>query len=256
MDSIFGTIGFLFSAIAFAIAGTLIIRKIFGHEHLSRHNEIGGFIYAVIGVIYAVLLAFVVIEVWDDFQEAQAYVDNEAKVVSNIYILSSNFESETTTNLQDNVLKYLESVIKEDWLLMQSNTNINDFHKMPSDIFFDEFEILLQSISLENEIQKYWYDKLLAEFTELNSARNFRFYSTRLAVPSFIWLVIIFGGLLTVFYAMLFSSENLWAQLLMISILSVSLAIVIHLIYALDHPFRGIITVSPESFEMVLKSII
>ena len=33
----------------------------------EKHNEVAGFIFATVGVVYAVLLAFVVIVVWEQF---------------------------------------------------------------------------------------------------------------------------------------------------------------------------------------------
>jgi hypothetical protein len=35
------------------------------------HNDVAGFIYAVVGVIYAVLLALMVIAVWEDYEKAR-----------------------------------------------------------------------------------------------------------------------------------------------------------------------------------------
>lgn len=34
----------------------------------QQHNDVAGFIYAVLGVVYAVLLGFVTLVVWEDFQ--------------------------------------------------------------------------------------------------------------------------------------------------------------------------------------------
>ena len=36
-----------------SIAGTLIVRRLVGVEVLERHNEVAGFIYAVLGVVAA-----------------------------------------------------------------------------------------------------------------------------------------------------------------------------------------------------------
>jgi hypothetical protein len=40
-----------------------------------EHNDVAGFIYAVLGVIYAVLLALVVIAVWEQFDRARITVE-------------------------------------------------------------------------------------------------------------------------------------------------------------------------------------
>ena len=56
---------------AVAMAAQLLIRKWVGGDKLAKNNEIAGFKFATVGVIYAVLLAFTVIAVWEKFSEAQ-----------------------------------------------------------------------------------------------------------------------------------------------------------------------------------------
>jgi len=47
------------------------------HQVLAVHNNIAGFIYPVIGVVDAVLLAFLAIGVWERFQAAEQRVHEE-----------------------------------------------------------------------------------------------------------------------------------------------------------------------------------
>lgn len=41
----------------------------------KEHNDVAGFIYAVLGVAYAVLLGLMIIAVWESFEEAHDTVD-------------------------------------------------------------------------------------------------------------------------------------------------------------------------------------
>ena len=52
-------------------AGHLYVRKVVGFEKLIVNNEVAGFKYATLGVVYAVLLAFVVFTVWEEFRDAE-----------------------------------------------------------------------------------------------------------------------------------------------------------------------------------------
>ncbi len=61
-----------------AIAGTLLTRRWVGAETLKSNNEVAGFIYAVIGVVYAVLLGFSAIIVWEQYDKAIVVVEQEA----------------------------------------------------------------------------------------------------------------------------------------------------------------------------------
>src|SRR5690348_12116671 len=54
-----------------AMAGPILIRRRVGLERLSNNNEVAGFKFATIGVLYAVLLAFAVVVVWEKFSDAE-----------------------------------------------------------------------------------------------------------------------------------------------------------------------------------------
>ena len=47
----------------------------------GEQNDVVGFVIAVVGVIYAVLLAFVVIVAWENFDEAEQIVGQEASTL-------------------------------------------------------------------------------------------------------------------------------------------------------------------------------
>ena len=51
-----------------------------------RHDEVASFIYAVLGVIDAVLLTLVVIVVWEDFGRARETVESEANATAEVCI--------------------------------------------------------------------------------------------------------------------------------------------------------------------------
>jgi hypothetical protein len=53
---------------------------------LEQHNDVAGFI---IGVLYAVLLAFVVVVTWQNFDRAEQIATHEAEVVEALYAATS-----------------------------------------------------------------------------------------------------------------------------------------------------------------------
>jgi hypothetical protein len=56
-----------------AVIGLAVVQRLVPVTTRKEHNDVAGFIYAVIGVIYAVLLALVVIAVWGRFWEGSRY---------------------------------------------------------------------------------------------------------------------------------------------------------------------------------------
>jgi len=59
---------------AVVVVGQAVLRRVWPALREGDHNEVTGFIIAVVGVIYAVLLGFVVIVSWENFNEAENVV--------------------------------------------------------------------------------------------------------------------------------------------------------------------------------------
>lgn len=241
-------------SIVIAIYGTILVRKKYGHEHLSKHNDVAGFIYAVIGVIYAVLIAFVVIVVWENHQEAHQIVENEAISIAAIQSLSSGFEKDFATKVENNVQSYLKVAITDDWELMKSEKKFSQLKIKPSDKYFDDLRTLILNHTPANAKEDILLDKMIDKLEDTAQNRKLRFFTVKLNVPSFMWFIIIVGGILVILFGMLFSSANLWAQLVMISILSSTICLVLLLIFAMNHPYSGLILVDADSFINLLNN--
>src|SRR5205807_6291102 len=84
-------------AVGLAIGGLLLVRQSVELSTLERHNDVAGFIIAVIGVLYAVLLAFVVVISWQNFDRAEQIANSEAELVSGLYRDASAFQPQTAT---------------------------------------------------------------------------------------------------------------------------------------------------------------
>ena len=54
----------------------------------QQHNDVAGFNYAVVGMVYVVLLALVVVAAWKEHEAAKGTVDNEANELAELYWLA------------------------------------------------------------------------------------------------------------------------------------------------------------------------
>src|SRR3978361_51949 len=73
-----------------AMLGPVIARRQVGLERLRTNNEVAGFKFATVGVLYAVLLAFAVIVVWERYSDAESHVSQEAGAAATTYRQGEN----------------------------------------------------------------------------------------------------------------------------------------------------------------------
>ena len=79
---------------AVAMLGPALVRRRYTYSVLIKNNEVAGFKFATLGVIYAVLLGFAIVSVWEKFSEAELLVLREAGASATLYRLSSGDDPE------------------------------------------------------------------------------------------------------------------------------------------------------------------
>ncbi len=102
-----------------ALAGLELVQRLVPASSRKPHNDVAGFIYAALGVIYAVLLALVVIAVWEEYQAASETVEQEANAAADIFWLANRIPEPRGTHIQELVRSYAEEVVYREWPLME-----------------------------------------------------------------------------------------------------------------------------------------
>jgi Protein of unknown function (DUF4239) len=229
-----------------ALGFQVFVRRAVGVEKLALNNEVGGFIFAIIGVVYAVLLAFVVIAVWEKFSEGQTSVAKESAAAAALFYYSEGAEPEAA-KLHDSLTHYLTLAIENDWPAMASRSEDSQTA--------DALGALYSAAMALNRTGTRSTADMSEVFTQIDNltlTRRVRLHLSTGLVPEIIWITLFAGAGFTVCFALFFGSPSALAQLAMTAILSIVLASGLVVIVALDHPFSGPVHISPEALEHVL----
>jgi len=96
---------------ALSLLGPVVVRHYVTLERLTANNEIAGFKYAVVGVLYAVVLAFAIIVVWQKFGDAEVNVAQEAGAATTIYRLSQGVGENPGADIRSATTNYLRLAV-------------------------------------------------------------------------------------------------------------------------------------------------
>ncbi len=247
MTGWFIAFGKLLLVIGLSLLGMLLVRRNVTVSTLESHNDVAGFVYAVVGVIYAVLMAFMVFVVYGQFQTSETRIQKEAASLGDLYRISSNLREPTRSQAMVILKEYARAMIEKEFPEMEKGK----FHEELK-IQHDKLWNLFYKYKPKDETDRIWFKYALSTFIGFADAKRDRMASARQALPSFMWLVLYVGGFITIVYSYFFGTRNVWAQALIIIFLSGSVTLVLLLISALEHPFTGIVRVSPGPFELFL----
>jgi hypothetical protein len=104
-------------AVLAAVTAVLAIHRFAGNERNLDH-DVAVAIFSLVGVLYAVLLAFVVVEVWQADDNAQSNSQAEASDVSQLYFTARALPQPQRGQLTTLARTYAETVAHQEWPLM------------------------------------------------------------------------------------------------------------------------------------------
>jgi hypothetical protein len=230
-----------------ALLGMIAVRRLIPHTVRREHNDVAGFMVAVVGVIYAVLLALVVIAVWDQFEAARTITEHEANAIANLYRGADGFADADRDRLRTHLQAYTQIVIDDEWPLLGQGLASDRAWQALDEIWRDYLTLNPQN-SRESEV----YAKALDQLDELGNARRVRLLASRTTIPPVLWLTLLAGGGITIGFSYFFGTENERAHALMTVSLAVLIGLGLYVIVAMDAPFTGGVAISPEAFQQSL----
>ena len=240
---------FIVSAVTtfLALAGLYLVRRKYSAEVLKENHEVAAIIFNAFGLFYGVLLAFVVFVTWSGYDEATKNLQLEANEVADIFHITQVFPQPSGERIRRTLLDYVTSVY-DDELKRMSEGEVSLHSNRAMINLINEFYQINESSVPNREI----YAEALKRFNNLAEYRRLRIFAGNDTVPSVVWLVLLVGSVISISYTYVFGMKNIRAQYLIAGSLTVTITLILFLIYVLDHPFTGTSKVSAEPLRQVM----
>jgi fumarate reductase subunit D len=251
MNGLGAFIMIIVAAVLLALLGLMVVRRTVPHERLARHTDVAGYVYAVIGVIYAVILAQVVIAAWDDYQDARAVADDEANAVLNLARLAQVWPDEDRERVEDALTAYARHVVDVEWPTMAQNQFDQSLH---TSLVHDLWRAVNEAGAQAEDLDPV-YAASLQQLDTLDEARRSRVLLGEDRLPEAMTLTLIIGAVVTVGFSYLFAVEDGWIQGLMTASLATLVALLLLLEYQLETPYEGVSAIEPTAMELVRTEI-
>ncbi len=238
--------------VAFSVAGLLASRRMVRRVHLQHsYNDIVGFYLAGITVLYGVTLGLLAIGAWTTYTETAAKVAQEGAALASLYRSVGSLEEPMRSTLQQDLRDYARDVIEIGWPEQQRGI-------VPTEnrVYLDQFRKSFRTFEPTTEAQKVIEEDISREFDVLEESRSIRLDSVSDQLPSPLWALIIIGALICIVSTWFFHMESLKMHIWMTLLFSGLIGLMVFMVAALDNPYRGKISVSPEPFERVYAQMI
>ena len=227
--------------------GPWVVRRFIPVESIADNNEVAGFKFATLGVIYAVLLGLAVISVWEKYSEAESAATEEAAALASIDRLSNGLIADEGQILRESIIRYVRTVIDDDWPAMARGDDGEKTHEALENLY-----TVVLGLTTADQRSATILEALLTQLNYVTESRRERLDLADGILPSVVWLVLFAGAAVTIGFTFFFGLDNLSVQMLMTGMLALLISLSLFVALSIDHPFSGPSTIRPVAMERVL----
>jgi hypothetical protein len=229
-----------------AAAAAFTVERLVPAKRREVHNDVIGFVYAVVGVTYAVLLGLVVISAWNNLDQAKANTYTECNALIWLdwyaYSLPQPQHAEVGVLLK----QYTVVVISDEWPLMAQQQSSPEAWSI-----YQQLHKMIQGQQPTTAAAVARYQVAVDAADQLGAARRERLNQAADGIPGLLWGALIMGGVITIGFAFLFGMKSTVTHALVMFCVTLLIGSLLLVIYEINSPFSGI-KVGPEAFQLAL----
>lgn len=233
----------------FSMIGLLVTRRRMS-VYTHKANDLVFNFTAIAGVVYALVVGLIAVATWDKFKSVEAVANDEAYALSNLYLDVDGLPPATAAQMQKEIKDYLNFVIVKEWPNQQRGRPTEG-----GDTSALSLLSRLAHCETSTDGQRIVLAQALMEVNNFLAKRRARQNALREALPGVLYFLVLGGAVVLLAMTFTLWTEELWLQMALTLALAAMISLVVFLIVAMDHPLWGHVSVSPDAFENVLKSV-
>lgn len=219
-----------------SVLGLCVARAFVDYDALRSSSDSLGTFVQTLGGIYAVLLAFVVVAVWSQYNDARGHVDREANVLVDLHRTASGLPASSRKAIQAGLRDYLDAVIADEWAAMARRDQVT-LDQIGSRL--DEVWLAIHACVPANECHSAMYSEIISLFNDLTQHRANRLNAAATKVPVALNVLLYTGALIMIGSVYLLAFDKLWLHATVTAGMAGAIAHILFLIYDLDTAFSG-----------------
>lgn len=236
-------------SVAFATGGVLLGRRLV-RKHISGfHNDVMISLFASASVVYAVLLGFLVVAVWESYDNAHRNVAQEAATLVPLYRLTYGMEATHGQELRVLIRDYARAVVADEWpILTTTRAGSNKARRA-----IGEMDRQFARMDPATKIADAQVDtEFLRTKSQIVADRNMRLLEASDTIPWVMWLGAVGGGAIIMVMSFLIYMERVWPHVIMANLFAGLIGLLLFIMAVLSTPFSGPLALGPEAFASAL----
>ncbi|ACK52255.1 conserved hypothetical protein [Methylocella silvestris BL2] len=237
-------ISIVLAAALLAAVVTAIIQRWIDFDVRRQHHEVGSVVFLQLGVVFAVLLAFVFSGTWNEYNDAAQAANLEAGALHGAALLAATLPAADAAAILSAEQSYLQTVVSDEYPVV-AKTRGED---TGSD---QKLQMLIKAalnVRTTDPDQHDTKNAILSLLTQAHTQRGIRIYEGGSGVPIALWCVLI-GLALVLALSVSFSALQYASTAVAVAAcFSAGIASILIVARLLDYPFEGALAQPPNDF--------
>ena len=234
-----------------AIALAHLVHRFVKVEARVRHHDVGTAVFLQLGVLYAVLLAFVFSEAFGQYTRAQQAVDQERAALHGAAMLASTLPAPAGRVILKLETLYIGDVLHLDWPDMRRLRKGNEATESALVTLIQQVARLPDTTGGSNA-----KSQLLSLLSAAHGESTICLYSAESGLPEVLWIILAGFSLVLTAFVTLSGVRRFFLLALFSATFAICISSILILVRFLEYPFEGAIGISPANFAETLNKVV
>lgn len=236
---------------AASVVVTILVHR-FTHDSRNADDAVTG-VFTIVAGLQAVLLAFVLISLFDTVSTVREDSHTEANGLTAVYWASDSLPAPAREQLQDLSRSYAATVVEREWPSMR----VGEPAGGSGWELLERMRVAIDGAPAETDWQQERKSEAASQLWGVYEARQARLTAAGHAgVSTVVWLALIAGSVLSISLPYLFDVPKLLTHAMIVGTLAGTIALLMFAIYQLQNPFSGGAQVEPDAFSSAIDRMI
>lgn len=228
------------------------VRRFGQDEGRPGNNDAAGQVFTIVAGLHAVLVAFVLIALFDAVAQARKGSYVEANALVAVTWAADSLPEPTRSEVREHSIDYVSTVLNSEWTQMRAGVEVSG----PGWGQLDQIQIDLARAETSEDWQEARKSSATEALTEVYEARQQRLLQANGDhVGAVVWFALVLGSVISTLLPNLFGGTRLGTHVIIVSTLAGTITVLLFAIYQLQNPFGGGAMVDPDAFRNALERL-
>jgi hypothetical protein len=245
-----GLVFVIFAAIAIAltILFDVLVRRYVAPDIRQGASATASVTLQVTATIYAILIAFVIVDAYGQLRDAQGQVSEKASNLAILYENSRDLPAPAGSEVRASALAYAHAVVQRGIPRLEETERPDRF----TDRALEEVFRTVQRYEPQSESERSAYDNMVRALDGIVASRAQLLDAARASIPNTLIVLLVVIGLVVMAVATLLDTRHRRSHLFIMSALALVIWLTLALVISLDYPFSGLIRVTDRPIEQFI----